>query len=196
MAKVYRAHPRARPPSAGCARGHAFSDSVPSERERSSFPPSSNAARLWRAGGLHSSATAPPSLCGIATIPDLWPRFPPSARSVRSPDLSLLAPVGETPPEAQSRRDRGISASLRFRGAWFSPVASGVGVAAAPPMALLLRASATARDTRSSGTLKRTSWPRLAALATRPSATAPRRLWAPGGGCNLGGEWVELIPNT
>jgi len=35
-----------RPPSAVCDRGHAFSDSVPSERKRSSVPPSSNAARL------------------------------------------------------------------------------------------------------------------------------------------------------
>jgi hypothetical protein len=79
-----------------------------------------------------------------------------SLHSSGRPDgLSLLAPVGETHPEAQTRRDRGISASLRFRGAWFCPVTPEVGVAAAPPMALSLRASAAARDTRPSGVRKR-----------------------------------------
>ena len=49
----------ARPPSAVFDHGHAFSDSVPSERERSSVPRSSNAARLRRAGGLHSHGPTP-----------------------------------------------------------------------------------------------------------------------------------------
>jgi len=121
----------------------------------SSEPSASPAARLWRAGGLQPSGAAPPFLYGIAPIPDLWPRFPPSARSVRSPDLSLLAPVGETHPEAQTRRDRGISVSLRFRGARSCPVSPEVGAAAAPPLALLLRASTAARDTQPSGARKR-----------------------------------------
>jgi len=69
-----------RPPSAVCDRGHALAGGVPSERRRSSVPPSSNAARLRRAGGLHSGGPAPPFLYGIAPIPDLWPRFPPSTR--------------------------------------------------------------------------------------------------------------------
>ena len=60
-----------RPPSAVCDRGHALADGVPSERKRSSVPPSPNAARLWRAGGLRSSEAAPPSLYWIAPIPDL-----------------------------------------------------------------------------------------------------------------------------
>jgi hypothetical protein len=144
-----------RPPSAVFDHGHAFSAEASSESKLSSEPSASNAARLRRAGGLHSSEAAPPSLYGIAPIPDLWPRFPPSARSVWPDGLSLLAPVGETHPEAQTRRDRETSATLRFRGARFCPSAPEVGVAAAPSTALLLRASAAARDTRPSGTRKR-----------------------------------------
>jgi len=148
------ARPRSpRPPSASA------------RRSRSTSP----ATRLRRAGGLHSGKAAPPSLYGIAPIPDLWPRFPPSARSVRSRDLSLLAPVGETHPEAQSRRDRETSAALRFRGAWFGPVTPEVGAAASPPLALPLRASAAARDTPQSGGRKRPP----AHDVSRPSRRGP-----------------------
>ena len=66
-----------RPPSAVFDRGHAVSVDIPSESELSSEPSTSTAARLWRAGGLHSSMAAPPSLYVIAPIPDLCygPRY-------------------------------------------------------------------------------------------------------------------------
>ena len=162
--------PRARPPPAVCDRGHAVSGGGASERKRSSVPPSSTAARLWRAGGLLPAERCPHFLV-IAPIPDLWQRFPPSARSGWPDGLSLLAPVGETHPEAQTRRDRGISTALRFRGAWFSPVTPEVGVAAAPPLALPLRASATARDAPQSDGRKRPP----SHDVSRPSRRCPPR---------------------
>ena len=91
--------------------------------------------------------------------------------SGRPNGLSHLAPVGETHPEAKTRPDRETSASLRFRGVWFSPSAPEVGVVAAPPMALLLRASATARDTPQSGGRKRPP----SHDVSRPSRRGPPR---------------------
>ncbi len=76
--------------------------------------------------------------------------LPPLGRDGRTAYPSV-APVGETHPEAQTRRDRETSATLRFRGASYCPSVPEVGVAAAPPMALSLRTSATARDTRPYG---------------------------------------------
>ena len=67
-----------RPPSAVCDRGHAASVDAPSESKLWSEPSTSPAARLRRAGGLHSRRTATPTLYWIAPIPDLWPRFPPT----------------------------------------------------------------------------------------------------------------------
>jgi len=93
---------------------------------------------LRRAGGLPPAERRPAHLVC-------------DARSGRSRDLSLLAPVGETHPEAQTRRDRETSAALRFRGALFSPVTPEVGAAASPPLPLPLRASAAARDAPQSG---------------------------------------------
>ena len=61
-------------PPAVCDRGHAFSDSVPSERKRSSVPPSSNAARLRRAGGLHSSGGTPSNSFSRPHPPPTRPR--------------------------------------------------------------------------------------------------------------------------
>jgi len=66
-----------------------------------------------------------------------------------------VTPVEETHPEAQSRRDRGISVSLRFRGARSCPVTPEVGAAASPPLPLPHRASTAARDTPQSGGRKR-----------------------------------------
>jgi hypothetical protein len=147
-------------------------------RSRMACPPSASARRshhpptLRACGapaGLPPSRVAPPTLYLIATIPDLWPRFPPSARSVWPDGLSLLAPVGETLPEAQTRRDRETCASLRFHGARFSPSTSEVGVAASPPLALSLQASAVARDTPQSGGRKRPP----AHDVSRPSRRGP-----------------------
>ena len=58
-----------RPPSAVFARGHAFSVDVSSESKLSSEPSASNAARLWRAGGLHSSGGTPSSAFFPAPTP-------------------------------------------------------------------------------------------------------------------------------
>jgi hypothetical protein len=128
---------------------------VPSERERSSVPPVSALARLQRAGGLHSSNAAPPPCIGSRRFRTSGRVFlPPLGRDGRTAYPSL-APVGETHPEAQSRRDRGISAVLRFREARSCPVTPEVGAAAAPPMAMLLRASTAAHDTPQSGARKR-----------------------------------------
>jgi len=189
--------------------------STAATRSRIACPPSASARRsrhprplrAFSAPAGDSSNAVPPTLYWIAPIPDLWPRFPPFARSgwpdglsrishqLSAADsdaphpaefshlgvldvlssttprpsgrkhrwarhlaalamkadekrgLSLLAPVGETHPEAQTRRDRGISAALRFRGARSCPVAPEVGAAASPPPPLPLRASAAARDT-------------------------------------------------
>jgi hypothetical protein len=77
--------------------------------------------------------------------------LPSRRKLMRNAAYPSLAPVGETHPEAQTRRDRGISVSLRFRGAWSSPLTPEVGAAASPPTALPLRASAAARDSRPFG---------------------------------------------
>jgi len=96
------------------------------ERKRSSIPPSNNAARLWRAGGLHSSRTAPPSLYGIAPIPDLWPRFPPSARSGWPDGLSLRrSSRRNTPRGPNSSRSRNLRCAAVSRGAVLSLSARG-----------------------------------------------------------------------
>ena len=103
---------RARPPATVFDRGHAFSDCVPSERERSSVPPSSNAARLWRAGGLHSSEAAPPPYLGSRRFRISGRVFlPPLGRDGRTAYPSL-APVGETHPEAQTADGSGVSSGL------------------------------------------------------------------------------------
>jgi len=51
---------RARPPSAGCAHGHAASADDPSESKLSSVSSTSPAARLRRAGGLPLTERRPP----------------------------------------------------------------------------------------------------------------------------------------
>jgi len=135
--------------------GHAASADVSSESKLSSEPSTSPAARRWRAGGLHSSKAAPPPCIGSRRSRTSGRVFLPPLDRDDHEIWSLLAPVGETHPEAQTRRDRGISASLRFRGARSRPVTPEVGAAASPPMALPLRASAAARDTPQSGARKR-----------------------------------------
>jgi len=136
-----------------------------SRRSRSTSP----AARLWRAGGLLlAERRTPHLLCDRADSGPLA-AFSSLHSSGRPDGLSLLAPVGETHPEAQTRRDRETCAALRFREAWFSPGRPEVGVAAAPPLPLLLRASATARDARPSGARKRAPANRV----SRPSRRGP-----------------------
>jgi len=193
-----------RPPSTVFDRGHAASVATPSERKRSSVAidlarcaPSGFALRatpgqVGAPAGCFLPNDLPPTLYVIAPISDLWQRFPPSARSVRSRDLSLLAPVGETHPEAQSRRDRGISASLRFRGAWFGPSAPEVGAAASPPLPLPLRASTAARDTPQAGARKRAP----SHDVSRPSRRGPPRQrhadWGLRGRMQIGDDKFEI----
>ena len=96
--------------------------------------------------------TAFSSFCSIGAIT----RSAPPRSSRRN------APRG--PNSARSR-------NLRFRGASCCPSAPEVGVAASPPMALPLRASAAARDTRPSGTRRRAP----ADHVSRPSRRGPPR---------------------
>jgi len=127
--------------------------------------------------------TTPPTFIVIAPIPDLWPRFPPSTRSGWPDGLSL---------SRSSRRNasRGPNSSrsrnLRFaaipwgavlsccprgrRGGCAAHGAVATGLCCGPRYAATWRSQATAISRR------------LAALATRPSATAPRRLWLSGRG--------------
>jgi len=65
------------------------------------------------------------------------------------------------------------------RGGCAAPASVSPGLCCGPRYAAIWRAQA------------RTSSRRLAALATRPSATAARRLWVPGGGRKPGGGRVE-----
>jgi len=66
------------------------------------------------------------------------------------------------------------------RGGFVAPAAVAPGLYYGPRYAAIWRSQATASSRR------------LAALATKPSATAPRRLWIPGGGCKLGGGKSEI----
>ncbi len=171
-----------RPPTAVCDRGHAFSADVSSESKLSSEPSTSNTARLRRAGGLHPSEAAPPPCMGSR-------RFRTSGR-VFLP--SLVGTTGRSVPPRSSRRNapRGPissrSRNLRYapvsrgavlscdprgrRGGFAAPAAAATGLCCGPRYAAIWRSQATAISRR------------LAALATRPSAPAARRLKAPGGG--------------
>jgi len=137
--------------------------STTATRPRPTVPPRASSRRSRRPRPLRacgapagdSNRAAPPTLYWIAPIPDLWPRFPPSARSGRLRDLSLLAPVGETHPGAQTRRDRSASASLRLRGGlvqscypqgrrggFAAPAAAATGLCCGPRCAAIWHANA------------------------------------------------------
>ena len=174
--------------------------STAATRPRSPRPPSASArrscstspaARLQRAGGLHSSKAAPSTLYWIAPIPDLWPRFPLSSRSGWPDGLSLPrssrrnAPRGPISSRSRNLRcapiPRGFVLSFNTRGrrgGFATPAAAATALCCGPRYAAIWRAQA------------RTISRRLAALATRPSATAPRRLGLPGGGSKLGGRQI------
>jgi len=127
----------------------------------------------------------------IAPIPDLWPRFPPSARSGWPDGLSLPrssrrnAPRGPNSSRSRNLRfapiPRGLVQSCYprgRRGGFAAPGAVATGLYCGPRYATIWRAQA------------RTISRRLAALATRPSATAPRRLRAPRG------RWRQKVSAT
>jgi len=109
---------RARPPSAVFDHGHAASANAPSESKLSSVPSTSSATRLRRAGGLLPAERRPPTLSVIAPIPDLWPRFPPSARSGW--------PDGRSLPRSSRRNAPKGPNSSRSRHLRFAPVSRGV----------------------------------------------------------------------
>ncbi len=181
-------------------------------RSRPMSPPRASSRRSRRPPTLR--ACGAPAGCIRARphpLPPVWDRvdsgplaaFSSLHSSGRPDGLSLLAPVGETHPEAQSRRDRETSATLRFRGVSYCPFSArgrrggfaahgavATGLYCGPRYAAIWRSQATAISRR------------LAALATRPSATAPRRLRLPGGGFKLGDVKFEIrnskfeIPRT
>jgi len=166
-----------RPPSAVFDHGHAFSEGVRSEHKCSSVPPSSNAARLRRACGLLPAERRTPhlvcdragagpmttfsSFCSVGTI----------TRSVPPRSSRRNAVIGPTAARSLRLRfapaPRGLVQSFNVRGrrgGFAAPAAVSPGLCCGPRYEAIWRAQA------------RTSWPRLAALATRPSSTAARRL--------------------
>jgi len=104
-----------RPPSAVFDHGHAFSEGVPSEHKCSSVPPSSNAARLRRAGGLPPTGRrSPPPFCDRADSGPLaaFSSFrsvgmagrpiPPSLQSEKRTQRPKLVAIAESPLRSDS----------------------------------------------------------------------------------------------
>jgi len=113
-------------------------------------------------------------------IPDLWPRFPPSARSGWPDGLSLPrsgrrnAPRGPNSSRSRNLRfapiPRGLAQSFSIRGrrgGFAAPGAVVPGLCCGQRYAAIWRSQATAISRR------------FTALATTPSAAAPRRLETP-----------------
>jgi len=150
--------------------------SASARRSRSTSP----AARLWRAGGLLPAERPTPLLscdragagpmttfsflCSIGTI----------TRSVPPRSSRRNAVIGPTAARSRNLRcapvSRGPVQSFNFRGrrgGFAAPGAVSPGLCCGPRHAAIWRSQAIAISRR------------LAALATRPYATAPRRPWAP-----------------
>jgi hypothetical protein len=154
--------------------------------------------------------TAHPTLYVIATIPDLWPRFPPSARSGWPDGLSLPRSsrrnAARGPISSRSRNlrcapiPRGFVLSFNTRGrrgGFATPAAAATALCCGPRYAVIWHAKAhqltpfrgprdeALRDsaTPTRGSERRSqAWVELIPntfLATRPSATAPRRPRSP-----------------
>jgi len=178
---------RVRPPSAVCDRGRAASVAAPSERKRSSvaidlarYAPSARRRAAFGQGRtplpIWDRADSGPlaafsSLRSVGTI----------TRSVPPRSSRRNAPRGPISSRSRNLRcaavSRGLVRSCNPRGrcgGFAAPGTAAAGLCCGPQYAAIWRSQATASSRR------------LAALATRPSATAPRRLEAPRGGFKSG----------
>ena len=137
----------------------------------------------------------PPPLCVIAPIPDLWPRFPPSARSGWPDGLSLPrssrrnAPRGPNSSRSRNLRfavvSRGAVLSFSFRGrrdGFAALGAAATDLCCGPRYAVIWHADAHQLTT--------SRVPRDEALrnSATPTGVSRRRIQA--GGCQI------LIPNS